>query len=202
MPGMYLDTDEQRDVLISIAELDRQLARVETDVQAWKFAIVSLMFAVNGALVCFLTGTMNMGALRSDIAEKLRESREPGSTVPLPEPRLAQPEDLLKRAKGGKRYDTARKVLAVSDGQSSSFELLVYFRNQFTHFSPIGWSIEYSGLPERFLDVLGIIESVNNDSWAFRHLDEDDRAELSQTLLSIRQRLQVLSQNYASSTED
>jgi hypothetical protein len=45
-------------------------------------------------------------------------------------------------------------------------------RNQFTHFSPMGWSIEVSGVPN--LTNLGVrlIREIADFGWAFRHKDE------------------------------
>lgn len=42
-------------------------------------------------------------------------------------------------------------------------------RNQFTHFEPMGWSLEVSGIPEIAMLVARIVSEITDTGWAFRH---------------------------------
>lgn len=155
MTESYLKTNQQYDVLVSLNEFVRQLERVGSNPQSWKFAIISLMFTINASLVCFLSGTMQIGALRAENVKKMREAMQKDSISSRPEPFLATPEILLKRAIGEtERFDTVSHVLDVSEEQITSFKLILEFRNRFAHFSPNSWIIELTGLPKRCLDCL------------------------------------------------
>jgi hypothetical protein len=189
----YLHTDEQLDVLISLKEFGRQIERVERDPHSWKFAITSLSFAVNGALVCFLSGTMQTGALEEKNAEAAIAALQHDCTESFPKLFLATPEKLLARATGkNKRFDTRDEILKVAEAEKSSFKRMIDFRNQLTHFSPQDWSIELGGLPGLCVDCLSIVNSIRLEGWAFRHLDDLDRDELEGTLEALSQQLVAL----------
>ena len=133
----YLHPDEQLDVLISLKEFGRQIERVERDPHSWKFAITSLSFAVNGALVCFLSGTMQTGALEEKNAKVAIAALQHDCTEGFPKPFLATPEKLLARATGkNKRFDTRDEILEIAEAEKSSFKRLIDFRNQLTHIFP------------------------------------------------------------------
>jgi hypothetical protein len=51
-------------------------------------------------------------------------------------------------------------------------------RNQFTHFEPMGWSIEVSGFPEIAALIARIIGEIVDRGYAFRHMSGDNRDEL------------------------
>lgn len=171
----YLRTDAQTDVLVSLNEFLRQLGRVKEDRQAWKFAIVALMFATNGALVYFLSGTMQIGALKEGNAEMAIKALEKDSGLDIPEPFLAAPSELLKRARGlSRRFDTRNEILTVPDEHVKNFEKILKFRNQLNHFSPQVWLIELYGLPRLCSHCIEIIDLVHAEGWAFRHLETED----------------------------
>ncbi|HEY9038310.1 MAG TPA: hypothetical protein VIN05_05115 [Roseovarius sp.] len=177
----YLDTDEQHDVMLSLAEVLHQLERVAAgDVHCWKWAVIALASAVNGALVCNLTGTMQVGAFKEDNAKLKIAASQKDSTIEQPEkPFLARPTELLKRAvRANQRIENAGGILKINAAQKKAFNKLFHFRNSFIHFEPLGWTIETSGMSEIFERVLEIVGQVIDDGWAFRHLNDHDRQRL------------------------
>lgn len=194
----FLETDERHDVFVSLQEFDRQLDAVEVDSGRWKFALIAVTLAVNGALVCFLSGTMQTGALRKREAKLAIEAMQLGSDVPRPKPFLAAPSELLERATGTERYDTQEKKLSVSEPQKASFKLLTEFRNQFIHFHPAGWVVEVSGLPKHCAAVLEVINTIREDGYAFLHLSDAHRVELDSLLVSCAKKLERLDRIYNS----
>ena len=97
----FLETNEQKDVLLSLDELLHQLERIKYgNVYCWKWAIVALSCAINSALICHLSGTAQIGALEKSIATKTYEALEHSKrsdTIKLPPPRVAAPKELIKR---------------------------------------------------------------------------------------------------------
>ncbi len=174
----YLRTDEQHDVLVSLKEVRNQIVRTDQDIDCWKWALIALASAVNGALTCNLSGTMQVGALCQKNAKRTITALQMDSSEELPEPRLANPHELLRRAKGEGRIEQAGPLIYATASQEKSFLRLFEFRNQFIHFHPTSWSIEITGMPSIFLDVMQIIEGTIDDGWSFRHLDETLGAEL------------------------
>ena len=64
-PGMsaYVEIDECQDVLVSLDHCVICLGLVEPSPGAWKWVILPLHSALQGAMVCHLSGTAQAGAL-------------------------------------------------------------------------------------------------------------------------------------------
>jgi hypothetical protein len=188
----WMRTDAQHDVLVSLREVLNQLQRVEDDVNCWKWALNALANAVNSALTCNLTGTMQVGALETKIAEATIEALQSGSGKKIPKPRLASPHGLLERATdAAPRIEQAGTALKISPAQQKSFRRLFTFRDGFTHFKPTLWYIEVSGFPEIFRDVVQIVKAIIGDGRSFRR-DEALQSELRTLCDEITSKLQRL----------
>ena len=66
----FIHTDESQDVLISLNHCFESLRRVRESPGEWKWVILSLHSAVQGAMVCHLSGTAGVGALTSESAKR------------------------------------------------------------------------------------------------------------------------------------
>lgn len=196
----YLTTNEQNDVLVSLREVRHQLERIsDGNSQCWKWSIIALASAVNGALTCNLSGTMQIGALRVDDAQTTIAGLQAGSKTKVPsKPLIEKPDALLKRARReDRRLEKGGAILQVTPEQKSSFDRLFEFRNAFLHFEPLGWSIQTKGLPKMFQDNIGLIRQASNDGWSFRHLEDNEIAELRELLDTLMEHLGALSQESA-----
>jgi hypothetical protein len=58
-------------------------------------------------------------------------------------------------------------------------------RNQFQHFAPMGWSIEVSGIADLSKLTARIVRDILNYGWAFRHLGDNERRDLSENLVAL-----------------
>lgn len=97
----WLITSEYEDVVVALQETEHQLGRIrEGHIQGWKWATIALANACCGALVCNLSGSMQIGALTRCHAEKMIAAFEANSNLPAPKSvKLAGPRELLKRAR-------------------------------------------------------------------------------------------------------
>ena len=197
----WLSIDEATDVAASLRHLGHCLKLAQTDQSAWKWSIIAIHNALQGSMTCHLSGTALLGCLSKKSAcewlewrEKDRRgeigwieslpdefgipSRRPASKHDhAPHQYMATPQVLFDRlhkeklrAEGG-----CGAILSIALEQRKSFKLLNGLRNQFAHFTPMGWSIEISGLPRIFNDMLAVIRMISNDPWPFRHLDHAGR---------------------------
>lgn len=192
-----MTTSEFDDVYSSLRETEHQLRRIQkVSTEAWKWATIALASACHGALVCNLSGTMQIGALTKCHAEQTIASFETNSGLEPPKaPKLAKPRELLKRARREDlRFERAGPALSVSSDQIRSFARLSHFRNQFLHFEPMGWSIEVSLLIATFSDILQIIDQVIDDGWSLRHLEEKKSDELKRVVHALPGLLDDLAQ--------
>ena len=66
---MWLEIDERKDVLSSLTLCNLALNSLADDNWLWKWAILSIHNALQGSMVCHLSGTAQIGALSSKSAE-------------------------------------------------------------------------------------------------------------------------------------
>ncbi|MES2432672.1 MAG: hypothetical protein V4586_02475 [Pseudomonadota bacterium] len=189
MTETYFETDEYRDVLFSLRHCVMCAKAAPNDPSFWKWAIISFHNALQGALVCFLSGTQQLGSLRADDGKIWLEyqknhgdGREPGPT----DRRLAPIRVLFERVTTGKQLGKKGAPIEwVKDRDftpicfdDNGFEYLVSLRNSLSHFVPSGWSIEISELPAIIGNLAKLIEKIHEEGWAFRHLTDEEHLEL------------------------
>jgi hypothetical protein len=175
----YIRTDEAEDVAGSIRHALRCAAFVSEDPQAWKWGILALHSALQGACVCHLTTTAApLGAVtKSNAKEWINyfDERRVSQNVKCPDTKLMTLPDLLKavRKYGSAGGSTASNLVEISDIELVWLKRIHFeIRNQFVHFAPQGWSIEVSGVPQIGRIIARIIKDIHDCGWAFRHLDQ------------------------------
>lgn len=215
---MWLRIDERTDVLASLSLCSRCLDLVSSERTLWKWAILSMHNAMQGAMGCHLSGTAQLGALTDQcidawldwherdgrgeikrISDGINELGIPKTRIARaqdfpPDERLADAKVLFKRLSSqNKRRESAGAVLNIDDAQRESFGRLHDLRKEFAHFTPKGWSIELSGLPKIFLDMVDVLEQISADQWPFRHMGARELATLRGLLKTLRTQLCRLS---------
>lgn len=182
----WIQTDEAQDVAGSVRHALRASTFLAEDPQAWKWVMLSLHSALQGACVCHLTMTMApVGALtRQNTGEWLEffEKRRTDPEAKMPRTHLLGLPDLLKAVRkpnsAGDRSND--RGVAISDAELEWLrDIHGEVRNQFVHFEPMGWSIEVSGVPELARTVSRILSEMLEMGWAFRHLDGEERTLLT-----------------------
>ena len=176
----FVRADECQDVLGSLEQCAFSLAQASRSDRAWKWVVLSLHSALQGAMVCHLSGTEQLGALQECNAtewhkwnKSIQEGNEAAAGAP-PRPRLANADELFKRLHGSaaRIEDGCGGVISVTEQQKASFKRLHDLRNEFSHFSPKGWIIGLSGTMQAIDDVLNIMRLIADDDWPFRHMTE------------------------------
>ena len=191
----WIQIDEAEDVVGSLRHVIRTAQFVGEDQLAWKWVVLALHSALQGACVCHLTSTAApVGAVTErNAAEWLAyfEDSRSNPNARAPKTYLMGLPDLLaavrKPYSAGDRSNAAGVEL--SDSELSWLRRFhEVFRNQFVHFEPIGWSIEVSGIPEIAKLVVRIIEDIMQIGWACRNQNVEQREEMKcilQTLTAL-----------------
>ncbi|MES2096781.1 MAG: hypothetical protein V4459_08460 [Pseudomonadota bacterium] len=190
----WVQTDEAEDVAGSLRHALRATAWTADDPQAWKWVALALHSALQGACVCHLTMTMApVGAVTERNAGEwltyFEASRsDPGARAP--KTYLMALPDLLKAIRkpnsAGDRSNDAG--IAISDAEIAwlrRFHDTV--RNQFTHFEPMAWSLEVSGVPAIAALVARIVGEIAAVGWGFRHQDRAWHERLTRDLARLDQ---------------
>ncbi len=179
MESLWLQTDEADDVRGSLRHAVQCAELAKRDPHAWKWMMLALHSALQGACVCHLTTTAApVGAVSDKNAaewlEYFEKSRTDASVKP-PRTFLLSLPGLLKKIR--KPFSVGDRSLpdgiAISEKEIAWLNRLhEEIRNQFVHFEPMGWSIELSGIPEYAQVVARIITDILAAGYAFRHLDQ------------------------------
>ena len=177
--GLWLRTDEAEDVAGSIRHCIASYDLAAADPQAWKWVILAMHSALQGACVCHLTTTfVPVGSVTDRNADEWiawSEERRVNPDAIQPKTYLADLPTLLKRA---------RKPFSAGDGRntfgiritSSELAWLTRLhrdaRNQFMHFSPTSWSLGLAGIPGLTALAVRVIREIQLIGWAFRNQDQ------------------------------
>ena len=163
-------------------------------------------------MVCHLSGTGQLGALTKEGATKRLEWNERDRRREIkriqdvdefghpitrriekkedkpPENYVANASELFKRLSrpSWRLEDGCGGVISITEEQGKSFKRLHKLRNQFSHFSPMGWSIELELIEEVIDDILDVLCSILDDPWPFRLMPEEDRITLRSRIEEIR----------------
>lgn len=189
----WIRTDEAKDVAGSIRHVIRAAQFVAEDPLAWKWVVMALHSALQGACVCHLTTTAApVGAVTERNANEwltyFEASRSDANAKP-PKTQLMGLPDLLRAVRRPSSAGDGSDVAGVAISESELNWLLRFhkeIRNQFAHFEPMGWSIEVSGVPEIAKLVARIIEDILRIGWAFRHQDSAQREDMQRSLHTLK----------------
>ena len=207
----YVRTDECQDVLASLEHCALSLSQARQSDRAWKWVVLSLHSALQGAMVCHLSGTAQLGALTKECAEKWREWHDRNRRGEItwikgvdefggPIKRIGKKEDqpprefvananeLFKRLScPSLRIDHGcGEIISITEKQRKSFKRLHNLRNEFSHFSPKGWSIELEFIEEIIGDIIDVLCSILDDHWPFRNMSAEDMSALRSRMQEIR----------------
>lgn len=174
--GHWIRTDEAEDVAASIRHALRCRDFTLEDPQAWKWVLLALHSALQGACVCHLVTTASpIGIVTPKNTQEWNEYFEASRTDPearLPATVLLNLPALIKAIRKPRSAgDGSNEAgIVVSDSELAWVRRLHEgVRNQFVHFSPQGWSLEVSGIPDFAKLTARIILAIDDAGWAFRH---------------------------------
>ena len=211
MEGAFF-IDERRDVLFSLEHCAMSLRETEQSEGAWKWVVLSFHSAFQGAMICHLSGSAQLDALKKECAKrwlKWYERKRQGEIefiyyvdedgLPIcrvknkkdqhPAVSVAYPPELFTRLWcENKRFEKngAGSVISITEQQKESFKRFNDLRNEFTHFSPRIWNIEIDLIKERMRNVLDIFDLIIEDPYPFRHTSDVEKSAMRSKLADIR----------------
>lgn len=184
--------DERDDVAGSLRHALVCLELVRSDHGAWKWLILSLHSALQGACVCHLTTTAQpFGPLTPENSKEWLDyfdcSRD-DPDAPIPQTKIAPLPALLKRIRKSDTIGSGQSFegIRVTDEELQNLRHLhAEVRNQFVHFEPRGWSLEVAGMETQIPLIIRIISEIDAAGWAFRHEDQEHLTAMRQSLYRI-----------------
>ena len=126
----------------------------------WKWLIIGAHNALQGSMVCALSGSAGIGALEAKLQAAMLEHLQ-SDTGERPRERLAPFPVLLKWVRDTQRMaEFGGEPLTLTEAERKDLASLNTFRNKFVHFTPAGWSLESAGLPRIVLTALDKAEHL------------------------------------------
>ncbi len=192
-PG-WLRVDEREDAIGAIEHAADTVVTVTRKPLNWKWVIIATHNALQGALVCTLSGTAGVGALSDKSMTMMLEWFEVTRArpkTPKPKERMALPMELYERAKDEAYMgEFGGSPLRTTAEQNADAERLNELRRAFMHFTPKGWSIEEAGLPRMVLNATDIIEQLLLQHPANTvRLDDDQKGRVKTAIDQLRSTL-------------
>ena len=168
MSELWLRTDEREDAIASLKLYVDAVSKASLDIVYWKWAIISLHNAVQSMMAFHLGFGNDLLVMTQEDAEAWLEAHDSG--VAYPETKM---DGFLNLYKKIKKHEILGFKFVPAGQQGGSIKRLNWFRNEFVHFMPKGWSIEMSRMPSICLDNLNIMKSLNDGPVGMRWEDEE-----------------------------
>jgi hypothetical protein len=105
----WLETDKYVELGRAVSMAREQIERVEQDAYRWKWVVVALHNAIQAAIVCSISGSAGLGALRPRIRDQWLETYYSGGSD-FPVERLDDFPALYRRMKEEHTFDPGRTV--------------------------------------------------------------------------------------------
>ena len=186
----YLRFDEVEDVLLSLDLLALVAELILKQPSYWKWMIIAAHDALQGAMVCALNDTSGVNVLADRSARETLEWHDaPKGT--MPNQWLAGFESLLTRCQDKSRMEDEPLVLT-KEQLKDLRRLHEEFRNNFSHFTPMSWSIEIAGLPRIVGTAVDCIEYLMGCTQALIKLTGNQKRRLSKNIKETRALLAML----------
>jgi hypothetical protein len=181
----WIRFNERDDVISSTDLLALVSATLKTNPTNWKWIILAAHSGLQGALVCAIQDSTRTNILaKASEAATLKWLENP--TGVHPSQYLDHFPKLIRKFR--KKYtDCSITVEQLKDLKKLHHE----FRNQFTHFAPMQWSIELVGLPRIANAALDLIEDAMQKHQVEIHLTCNMKKRLAENLSATREALEI-----------
>jgi hypothetical protein len=165
---MYLRTDEEFEAANAMQMAAHFASSLSRDLHLWRWVIIALHNAAQGAMVLSLRHGNGLLALTDESYSAWMAAHQKGETPPTE--KLDSYLNLYKKVKHKEWGQIGGNTRFVpTDSESGDIKRLNSLRNEFIHFTPKGWSLEVSGLPRISLAAARLISflalETNNVFW-------------------------------------
>ncbi len=160
----WLRINIQKEAALGIEMVAEQLLKTRKDVYRWKWVIITLHNTLQNFMVLALRGTNNLKVLTDKEREKWLKAYQ-NDDKQLPQGKLDFFLNLYKKIQSNQMRQSIHSKSFKADKEFDlCVEKLNYFRNEFIHFIPKGWSIQLVGLPYISMKCIKIIEFLFYES--------------------------------------
>jgi hypothetical protein len=197
-PAGYVRFDERADVIAALDLVALVAPKCREQPSYWKWLIIAAHNALQGALVCCLSGSAGIGAL-TEKSQRAVLARMEAKCGAWPTERLAGFKQLVDWGCDTDRMQ-GHPLTLTHEQRTDLRHLNDELRNQFSHFKPEHWSIEAAGLPRIVLTAIDAAEHLMLNHPAARlHLavgqEKQIRRNVDDVRAALRKRCDVAPEN-------
>lgn len=189
----WLRVDEREDLVNSLQHAVDIASTVRSEPRNWKWLLIVIHNALQGALVSALTGTDGLRVLEKKCMDEWLdwyEKKRAGEEAPPPKEFLASPLDLYSRAKEQHfMCEFGGSPIRTTKDQDADVRKLNWFRGELIHFKSRTWAIEIEGLPRIALSAVDIIEQLLNHPALSLRLENEAAACAGEAIAKLRRTL-------------
>ncbi|HVZ99946.1 MAG TPA: hypothetical protein VG841_06490 [Caulobacterales bacterium] len=99
---------------------------------------------------------------------------------------MANFKELLRRTTNGNhQLEQAGPPVDLTGKEKKAIKRLMSLRNEFAHFSPKGWSVEISGLPEIASAWAKLMKGIHSGGWALQHCEDTEQDAFMRDIISV-----------------
>ena len=193
---MYLRTDEEAEAANAMQMAAHFAEELEGDPRLWRWVIIALHNAIQGAMVLSLRHGNGLLALTDECFKQWMEAHE--SQTPYPVEKLDSYLNLYKKVKHTKIGQIGGNQRFVAKGsEGKNIKRLNSLRNEFIHFTPKGWSLEIDGLPQICQDASRLVSFLGWETQNIFWYSEQSKAETLAAHERFSRAMQRLQKRYA-----
>jgi hypothetical protein len=188
--NQFVHFDEYEDAVVAIELVGSQSVDVPRRPSQWKWVIMAMQNAVQGAMVIALSGSDGCGALAPKSQQRNRKWLEHLS--PNRPPRVMAPYNvLLERIQKPELMEGPVPNLSAEDLRNLQ-RLNDALRRQFAHFNPTGWGIELGYMKNIMPAALNLFEFLTTTQGRPNiHFTEEQRDRMHRALGQARTALKA-----------
>jgi hypothetical protein len=160
----WIRTDEKKEAVKGLEFVVQALKMAKKDKYYWKWVIIGLHNTLQSFIVCAISGSAGIGALKDEYAVAVLKSLGSRSTKPL-NIKLAAFPSLYSKMKTQLDFSGAVEV-------DRAVDRLNRFRNDFIHFTPKGWSLQTTRLPHMTQSCLDVVQFLMSNPSHIRWYDD------------------------------
>ncbi len=197
---MYLRTDEESEAANALFMANKLSNELDSDIRNWRWVIIALHNAAQGFMVLSLRHGNGLLALSKESHAEWMEAYRNDSPT-FPKEKLDSYENLYKKVKNKSTGEFGGNTRFIPTGsQGGSILKLNSIRNEFIHFTPKGWSLGVTGLPQVCIDCLALISflgwETNNVFWHRPEYKEEARLNAER----LKEKMKALKKLYATAS--
>jgi hypothetical protein len=180
----FCQFDEFEDAVLSVELAAEKFSHVQNSPTLWKWVIIAMQNAVQGAMVLALAGTDGCGALYPKSQKQNRQWLQ-NPTPNRPQMKMADYDTLLAWIQKAELLDGPVPLL--SEDKRQHLKRLNQLRRQFAHYNPTGWGIELQYMLNIMPVAADVFEHLTTTQGRPNiHFTADQKRRMRRSLAAIR----------------